>query len=112
MHVLIVFEMGPICNSQPIGSMYGIFTYIYIYHKNQPNVGKYTIHGSYGQYCDVLPLSFFVTTKIITFLIRDPNQNLHVPMRSIPECVLYIHVPRCSMGLEYLPTFTINLRQM
>ena len=30
----------------PIGSMYGIFTYIY--HKNQPNVGVYTIHGSYG----------------------------------------------------------------
>ena len=30
----------------PIGSMYGIFTYIY--HKNQPNVGKYTLHGSYG----------------------------------------------------------------
>ena len=30
----------------PIGSMYGIFTYIY--NKNQPNVGKYTIHGSYG----------------------------------------------------------------
>ena len=26
--------------------MYGIFTYIY--HKNQPNVGKYTIHGSLG----------------------------------------------------------------
>ena len=26
--------------------MYGVFTYIY--HKNQPNVGKYTIHGSYG----------------------------------------------------------------
>ena len=24
----------------------GIFTYIY--HKNQPNVGKYIIHGSYG----------------------------------------------------------------
>ena len=30
----------------PIGSMYGIYTYIY--HKNQPNVGKYTKHGSYG----------------------------------------------------------------
>ena len=26
--------------------MYGIFTYIH--HKNQPNVGKHTIHGSYG----------------------------------------------------------------
>ena len=32
----------------PIGSMYGIFTYIH--HKNQPNVGKYTIHGLYGVY--------------------------------------------------------------
>ena len=30
----------------PIGSMYGIFTYFY--HKNQLNVGKYTIHGWYG----------------------------------------------------------------
>ena len=30
----------------PWGSMYGIFTYIS--HKNQPNVGKYTIHGSSG----------------------------------------------------------------
>ena len=30
----------------PIVSMYGIFSYIY--HKDQPNVGKYTIHGSYG----------------------------------------------------------------
>jgi len=32
-------------NKHPIPSMYGIFTYIY--HKNQPNVGKYTIHGWY-----------------------------------------------------------------
>ena len=29
----------------------GIFTYIY--HKNKPNVGKYTIHGSYGEWCCV-----------------------------------------------------------
>jgi len=27
--------------------MYGIFTYIY--HRNQPNAGKYTIHGWYGK---------------------------------------------------------------
>jgi len=32
----------------PTGSVYGIFTYTY--HKNQPNVGKYTIHGWYGIY--------------------------------------------------------------
>ena len=30
----------------PIPSMYGIFAYTY--GKNQPNAGKYTIHGSYG----------------------------------------------------------------
>ena len=29
--------------------MYGIFTYIY--HKNIPHVGKYTIHGSYEYEC-------------------------------------------------------------
>ena len=48
--------------SYPIPSMYGIFTYIY--HKNQPNVGKSTIHGSYGywnctNYCSI-PLIPFV----------------------------------------------------
>ena len=32
--------------SLPIGSMYGVFTYIH--HKNQSSVGKYTIHGSFG----------------------------------------------------------------
>ena len=38
----------------PIPSMYGLYIYIhiyiytYIYHKNQPNVGKYTTHVSYG----------------------------------------------------------------
>jgi len=30
----------------PIGSMYGTFTYIWL--KFIVNVGKYTIHGSYG----------------------------------------------------------------
>ena len=33
----------------PIGSMYGIFTYIWlIWLICMVNVGKYTIHGSYG----------------------------------------------------------------
>ena len=30
----------------PIGSMYGIFTYIWVIYG--VNVGKYSIHGSYG----------------------------------------------------------------
>ena len=32
----------------PICSMYGIFTNIYLI--NDPNVGKYTIHGAYGMW--------------------------------------------------------------
>ena len=30
------------------------FTYMYKYHKNQPHVGKYTIHGSYRIFNHVL----------------------------------------------------------
>ena len=37
---------GPKSVVSPIGSMYGICTYIYP--KNGPNVGKYSIHGAYG----------------------------------------------------------------
>ena len=42
---------GPI-DGNPITSMYGIFTYIYhiVPLKKQPNVGKYTIHGWYGNF--------------------------------------------------------------
>ena len=42
-----LWVFGPL-KTYPIPSMYGIFPYIY--HKNQPNVGKYTIHGSYRIY--------------------------------------------------------------
>ena len=60
---------------RPIGSMYGIFTYIY--HKNQPNVGKYTIHGSYGlSYWWSLNGVFFSTTSLKSHL-RNIHQNLH-----------------------------------
>ena len=40
--------------AKPIGPINGIFTYIS--HKNQPNVGKYTIRGSYGN-CLLLSMS-------------------------------------------------------
>ena len=43
---LVVDRIGSEGLAGPIESMYGIFTYIY--HKNAPNVGKYTIHGFYG----------------------------------------------------------------
>ncbi len=39
-----------VTKSIPIPSMGLVYlhTFTYIYHKNQPNVGKYTIHGWYG----------------------------------------------------------------
>ena len=38
----------PVVAEIPIGSMYGIFNYIWLIF--MVNVGKYTIHGSYGIY--------------------------------------------------------------
>ena len=35
----------------PIYSMSGIFTNSYLI--NDPNAGKYTIHGAYGYYCNL-----------------------------------------------------------
>ena len=45
----------------PICSMYGRFTYIY--HGNQPNVGKHTIHGSLGVGKTALQLSLCYETS-------------------------------------------------
>ena len=55
---MVSFERIPL----PIGSMYGIFTYIY--HKNQSNVGKYTspmdpmgynfVHEVWGPNCPIM----------------------------------------------------------
>ena len=55
--VIHIASMGPL----PIASMYGIL-FTYIYHKNQLNVGRYTIHGSYG----MVYLGKFPPTKIQT----------------------------------------------
>ena len=49
----------------PIGSIYGIFTYIS--HRNHPDVGKYTIHGSYGLYTVYFLFVFFVCTRFSWF---------------------------------------------
>ena len=50
----------------PIVSMYGIFSYIY--HKNQPNVGIYTIHGSCGfVWCTVNEPSSLIVWNVLDF---------------------------------------------
>ena len=54
----------------PIGSMYGIFTYIY--HKNQPNVGKSTIHGFLGLWGE----EYFVSTPPQKIFLQVVNNFL------------------------------------
>ena len=44
----LIYFLPRFADAQPIPSMYGIFTYTCPI-KNQPNVGKYGIHGWYGQ---------------------------------------------------------------
>ena len=51
--------------------MYGIFTYIYA--KNQPNVGKYAIHGASG---------------IVLGLVQSPAKRSAIPAKRICECRL------------------------
>ena len=51
----------------PIGSMYGIFTYIY--HQNQPNVGNYAIHGSYGLLYDTKTYIYIYAAIMVAICI-------------------------------------------
>ena len=44
-----------VTKSYPIGSIYGIFTYIWLIF--MANVGKYIIHGSYGYIDDCMLLA-------------------------------------------------------
>ena len=89
----------------PIGSMYGIFTYIY--HKNQPNVGKSdAIHGSYviqctetgprkihqrrSQHGKISPTHWFVQSGALDLVRGTPPKfhifhgNLRYPPKATP----------------------------
>ena len=61
--------------------MYGIFTYIY--HKNQPNVGKYTIHGWYG-ICKHTIVRL-VHKTFLEFSVGDTVFRLHRDFNSFEE---------------------------
>ena len=45
-----------------------VYLFTYIYHKNQPDVGKYTIHGSYG-YSPTQSTQFFCGWNLIVIYI-------------------------------------------
>ncbi len=62
------------CYPLPIGSMYGIFTYIWLIF--MVNVGKYTIHGSYS-YCTfheiMLGLWFLSSLRVAFISLSTPT---------------------------------------
>ena len=75
------------CFIECIGSMYGIFTYIY--HKNPPNAVKYTIHGSYGE-CIFIFNSLTCCLKHPSTTAQFSNPKLRFPtsMDSRPHGLL------------------------
>ena len=70
--------------------MYGTFTYMH--HKNQPNVGEYTIHGWYGV---GIPLvgdwrPGEVRSKHIVIYLGGVSGQFCLQPNDLP-CVIYVH---------------------
>ena len=61
--------------SYPIGSVYGIFTYIY--HTNQPNVGKYRERATMGGW--FLKENKHKTLRFTVFYAPEGSETLHPP---------------------------------
>ena len=78
MYQQLTFEdnMEPNKSPNPIGSMYGIFTYIWLMF--MVNVGKYTLHGSYGNWKKKIIFPTFI------WLVVEPThlKNMLVKMGS------------------------------
>ena len=68
--------------------MYDIFTYIY--NKNQPNVGKYTIHGWYGIMC---------------FYLKQLKHDTFY-MSASETCRIFAKRKNKSLQLQYLVFFS------
>ena len=81
----LAIETTPIC------SMYGIFTNIYPI--NEPNVGKYTIHGAYGtmKQPKIIDKSMQIA-RLGEFLLWCCSEN------RVPKCVSIAggHITRCA----------------
>ena len=73
----------------PIGSMYGIFTYIWLIF--MVNVGKYTIHGSYG----ILSSNLFCVWHV-TFMLSITGLGHHPREFSCP-----VSFRRCNVLLPH-----------
>ena len=60
------------CRYMPLGSMYGMFTYVY--NKTKLNVGKYTIRGSYGIHIYIYMI--YVYTAFTSENLTTPHPSL------------------------------------
>ena len=66
-----------VVSSYPIGSMYGIFTYIWLIF--MVNVGKYTIHGSYGYLAKLSSFGFHVNfPRCIRCIVSHIIYDMHI----------------------------------
>ena len=81
-------------------AMYGIFTYIY--HKNQPNVGIYIIHGSYGLKSDQLPTRICFRLRCLS--MQPVAFSAFWWLASVPPTVL--------LGNSGHRAFTVKKRRM
>ena len=71
-HIYVVYPR--VCRritTYPRCSMYGVFTYIYP--KNSPNVGKYSIHGASGYIILYLLFSIAFVTPVARFVSKNPH---------------------------------------
>ena len=78
--------------------MYGIFTYIY--HTNQPNVGKYTIPGSYGIVIFMSPKTWWFIHLQQPGFLNVSNKRSHASLKS--KCGTYISQPPLNPEVEQL----------
>ena len=81
-----------------IGSMYGLFTYIWL--KFMVNVGKYSIHGSRAQgpwfYRGKLAVSFREGTRKICCWIAPPCLDTSLALR-IPKILTILLISLCQL---------------
>ena len=69
--------------------MYGIFTYMY--HINQPNVGKYTIHGWYGVVISYLSFVRFVDfVNLLLHRQRLGDDSIGMSQASKDQSLVYV----------------------
>ena len=89
-YVYYIFQLVPIC------SMHGIFTYIYP--KNGPNGGKYSIHGAYGVPPWIGHLHIFGKTQMIQMDMRATLSGRMVN----PEQVQFFSNEKYCLSIVFL----------